>query len=459
MNAKPNEVELKSLLSKLVSLDTTISDDFSKKPDKSWVDFVLSQTAGINANSEVLEKNEYYSLVFLPEELDQNKPTMLFLGHVDVVPAEASHWRTHPLRLVEKDGKYWGRGVADMKGGFVALMLAMRSFFKENPTRVVQPIVAFTSDEEIGGRNGASHVKEFLSRLGIHPKYVVTGEVSNLELITRRRNLLQAIITFSSRPRNRKGSLEHMEFRTYIHEGESLHAAYFRSDKDQHALIEAARFASSRGVSVVSINGDFLKSNSVPRTVHLTYIRPDSANDEVHIEDQSLTGFLNAVLEITNAILPVEAPSDYGITITPNFLEHADSRHKAWLDIRAMINNKDEVENVLTPILEKYLTDFHMTIKCSGRYIYTPEDSPLVLAARSVLEQNGKSPQLLERGGATDGRHFAAPGVHVIDLGPIGGNLHGANEWVDKKSLLTLVRAYQMLPQAIDNLITAETRP
>ncbi len=377
----------------------------------------------------------------------------MFLGHADVVPVDASHWKTDPFVVEESEGRFWGRGVADMKGGFVSLMLAMHSFFQDTNQHSVQTIVAFTSDEEIGGGAGAAYVRDFLSKMGIKPNYVVTGEVSNLDLIVRRRNLLQAIITFEARPTKQSGKLETKEFQTQIHEGESLHAAYFNSEKDQHSLIKAAEFITNIGAPVASVEGEFLKSNSIPRTIRIDYIRLDPSHDQTHSSDRALTGFLNAIPELTRAPLPVNAHSDYGVTITPNVLEFSDSNYKAWVDIRAMLNDKDVVESIFSSILEKRLSNFQVEVKCSGHYVYTPKDAPLVTAARSVLERHRLNPRCLERGGATDGRHFASEGVEVIDLGPVGGNLHGSNEWVEKRSLLALVRIYQELPQALEREI------
>ena len=45
-------------------------------------------------------------------------PTVLGYGHGDVIRGLAAEWKEHtdPWRLVEMDGRYWGRGVADNKG-------------------------------------------------------------------------------------------------------------------------------------------------------------------------------------------------------------------------------------------------------------------------------------------------------------------------------------------------------
>src|ERR1700748_3411634 len=44
-------------------------------------------------------------------------------GHTDVVPVDGQPWSSDPFRLVERDGRLYCRGSADMKG-FLALALA-----------------------------------------------------------------------------------------------------------------------------------------------------------------------------------------------------------------------------------------------------------------------------------------------------------------------------------------------
>jgi acetylornithine deacetylase/succinyl-diaminopimelate desuccinylase-like protein len=48
---------------------------------------------------------------------------LVLSGHLDVVPTENQPWTSDPFRVVERDGKLFGRGTADMKG-FVAAACA-----------------------------------------------------------------------------------------------------------------------------------------------------------------------------------------------------------------------------------------------------------------------------------------------------------------------------------------------
>ncbi|MCC7132144.1 MAG: M20/M25/M40 family metallo-hydrolase [Gemmatimonadales bacterium] len=79
---------------------------------------------------------------------------ILLLSHIDVVEAKAEDWTLPPFGFVEKDGIFYGRGVADDKDeGAIHLALIMRMKAEGFvPDRDI--IVALTADEEGGPANG-----------------------------------------------------------------------------------------------------------------------------------------------------------------------------------------------------------------------------------------------------------------------------------------------------------------
>ena len=83
-----------------------------------------------------------------------NKKPIMLLSHLDVVEANASDWTLPPFQFIEKDGTFFGRGVADDKDeGAIDLTLIMRMKAEGFvPDRDI--IVALTADEEGGPANG-----------------------------------------------------------------------------------------------------------------------------------------------------------------------------------------------------------------------------------------------------------------------------------------------------------------
>lgn len=78
----------------------------------------------------------------------EDRPGFVLSGHTDVVPVVGQDWSHDPFKLIERDGKLFGRGTTDMKG-FVAVCLAMVPEMVEAKLRT--PIhLAISYDEEIG---------------------------------------------------------------------------------------------------------------------------------------------------------------------------------------------------------------------------------------------------------------------------------------------------------------------
>lgn len=60
---------------------------------------------------------------------DPSKKTVCVYGHLDVQPAKLSDgWDTEPFKLIEKDGKLYGRGSTDDKGPVLAWLKAIEAF-------------------------------------------------------------------------------------------------------------------------------------------------------------------------------------------------------------------------------------------------------------------------------------------------------------------------------------------
>lgn len=101
-----------------------------------------------------------------------------FNGHYDVVPGGSGWSITEPFKPVVRDGRLYGRGACDMKGGIAAVLGALKLAQLRGDEPVMGLEVAFVPDEEIGGECGTGYlVGEVLEK---PPDYVVIPEPSGL---------------------------------------------------------------------------------------------------------------------------------------------------------------------------------------------------------------------------------------------------------------------------------------
>ncbi|MFX5430417.1 M20/M25/M40 family metallo-hydrolase, partial [Acinetobacter baumannii] len=73
-------------------------------------------------------------------------------GHIDVVPdGDRAQWEDDPFSGRVVDGKMYGRGVTDMKGGNVSLLLAMEALQSLGVRLKGDVIFQSVIEEESGG--------------------------------------------------------------------------------------------------------------------------------------------------------------------------------------------------------------------------------------------------------------------------------------------------------------------
>lgn len=105
-----------------------------------------------------------------------------FNSHIDVVEA-GDGWTVDPFAGIVKDGKVYGRGACDMKGGLAASIIAAEAFLEVFPDFPGAIEISGTVDEESGGFGGVAH----LARLGYFSKprvdHVIIPEPLNKDRI------------------------------------------------------------------------------------------------------------------------------------------------------------------------------------------------------------------------------------------------------------------------------------
>lgn len=150
----------RSLFKELVEINTTESSGSTLAAARAMAAHL--KAAGFPDSDVVVLENapKKGNLVARLRGRNTGKKPILLLSHIDVVEAKAEDWTLPPFQFIERDGTFFGRGVADDKDeGAIHLTVIMRMRAERFvPDRDI--IVALTADEEGGGANGVSWLIE-----------------------------------------------------------------------------------------------------------------------------------------------------------------------------------------------------------------------------------------------------------------------------------------------------------
>lgn len=196
-------------------------------------------------------------------------------GHTDVVPVAGQDWTSDPFRVVERDGRLYGRGTADMKG-FVAVALALAPEFAA--ARLTRPVhFAFSYDEEVGCL-GVRRLIPFLAGRGARPSAIIVGEPTSMQVVTAHKGIRTFHTTVTG--------VEAHSSRTELGVSAILYAAkmiaYLRSEarklKEQSA---ASGYEPPYATVNVGVIEGGIALNIVPKTCtfHWEYRTPPGSDD------------------------------------------------------------------------------------------------------------------------------------------------------------------------------------
>jgi len=120
------------------------------------------------------------------------EPVLVLDSHTDTVPA-GSGWSVDPFGGIIKDGKIYGRGASDCKGGLASMTAAMDALVRSEIEFEGTVIITATVDDEIAGTLGARYL---LEKGYIKPTYAIVGEGSQS---TTEPKALDVVTTFGGR--------------------------------------------------------------------------------------------------------------------------------------------------------------------------------------------------------------------------------------------------------------------
>ena len=314
--------------------------------------------------------------------------SIMLYAHLDTVGV-AQGWNTNPLTLTVVGNKAYGLGAWDMKAGLLANIIA---FQKSNPKNKKLKIV-FCVDEEYISRGGHTLIKSPFMRdvscvLSTEPAFKYG---------------VQGIIT---------GRIGRAVYDVVI-KGQSQHFALYQPERDMNNVLADFIQASQKLYKEHGEKKQFVFARS--------------------IESQTLGMSLpeKITLQLDSSILPPHTHESV-LSFLTKAAAQIEKKYNMFFSISI------EKHKRITPFLEPY------TINRNNSY--------LTLLRKSVFEVTKKLAVPYFRSSVADENIFGASGVTTLGIGPVGGNAHSANEWVDMKSLQELIAIVTSFISAADEL-------
>ncbi|NHJ39771.1 MAG: M20/M25/M40 family metallo-hydrolase [Asgard group archaeon] len=428
-----NKQELIELLRKLISFNTVNIPNENIKSPRDCPNFIVDYLKEKGIKSEIFEDDGYYSVFGKAGKGDFH---LLLMAHFDVVPV-SDGWETNPFEMAIKDTTAYGRGVIDNKNNVASIMTILPEIKKLDLEKIT---VCFelSGDEEIGGVHSAGNYMKKFSRM---PDAVMNLDGAGEVIISRRRNAMGATLKIPKKKAITKGIKTERKFTSEQH---GRHTAYQNRGADIHCMIKASVDVSWDYLKVIDCQGKFIKGNVVPDECTLTVIEPTEDKDIIeHEYDEGLTTLFENLRYIVNTQFPTEF-STYGITIGPNLLFEREDHWELGLDIRAMTQNYEQVENALNEICTELFGEkqFELIFKPGQGMVNTAKDTMLISTVLEVSKEFQLPSKIVEMGGASDARYFSREGIPTFDFGPDGGNVHANNEWLNLESFYKVTNFY-----------------
>jgi len=175
------------MITTLVGFDTV-----SRNSNLALIHFVRDYLAGHGIDSHLVSSADGKKANLFATVGPDVEGGVVLSGHTDVVPVDGQPWDTDPFKVVQKDGRLYGRGTCDMKS-FTAIALTMvPDMLKKKLKRPIH--FALSYDEEIGCIGAPAMIQRLTTDIA-RPSAVIVGEPTSMAPIVAHKGLSVARTT------------------------------------------------------------------------------------------------------------------------------------------------------------------------------------------------------------------------------------------------------------------------
>ncbi|TAM04107.1 MAG: succinyl-diaminopimelate desuccinylase [Paraburkholderia sp.] len=309
-------------------------------------------------------------------------PLLAFAGHTDVVPTgPLEQWKSPPFEPVQRDGKLYGRGAADMKTSLAAFVVASEEFVAAHPQHRGAIAFLITSDEEGPATDGTVKVVEALQQRGEKIDYCIVGEPTSTH-------------TLGDCVKNgRRGSI-------------------------------------SGKLIVKGVQG------------HIAY--PHLAKNPVHLLAPALAELVAEKWDDGNEYFPPttwQVSNLHSGTGASNMIPgHADVQFNFRFSTASTVEG---LQQRVHAILDKHGLDYELHWTVSGLPFLTPRGALSNALEKAIFDETGVTTELSTTGGTSDGRFIARICPQVVEFGPPNGSIHKIDEHIELKYVEPLKNVYR----------------
>ena len=312
---------------------------------------------------------------------------LIFNGHLDTFPIlEHLPWTVPPLGGVLKDGKLYGRGVCDMKGGIACSLLAASLLARHRDAWSGEIVLTLAGDEENMGALGTGWMLEHVPHARGDAN--ICGDVGSPKVVRFGEKGLMWVEVEAA------GSPAHG---AHVHRGTNA--------------IDRLRVALDRLKELETV--PFQAPPVVTRAI--AKAKPIS-------EPLSGAGEAETLQRVTVNIGTIEGGASPNLVPT-QALARADIRLPVGITTDVLVAKLDDWLGPLEGVTWRAIRRFEAS--------FTPPDHEIVVrTAKVAAEVLGSAPAVNMRVGGSDSRWYRPAGVPTVVLGLTPFNMGGADEYV-----------------------------